>query len=809
MPKKQVIPDTQSRGIADASLVSASAAPLTSLVSEKQDARFAKHLAHLRAEKSAGRSEKDLAERYGCDSAHIHRLLAGTRPLSAKFAARVAELNPAADFVYEPPEPTVVEPHTIMAEQAAAASSHDAWLKWRGSLRGIWIRKAKRLLDEVTPELTLLGSELYSAVWGSVERYLPADCPWRVLPEPPQEGPTVELQRALIDLRALVAEASERRNVATRELDGLATFKLQNFVASTEEKLGRLSRTVTAAQLITGEPWQRIAARLCDALRYVDDERSALADMLDRVNDLGADLARQLRLVRHLVFPCSQYANDPVGFVRDVLGVELHPGQIEILLAICEHRRVTIRSGNKGGKTFALACAILWFYATRADATVIITAPTVEQVSGQLWHEVSRLFARSGVCLDCRRAGVTESPCPHSQKLGVDSKILQSCHGESGGIRAKDGRRVFGRCASDAGGILGFGGADLLIVCDESSELPEDQFVSWEFCAAADRAKFVLAGNPIRLYNSQWNTFFGDIAQHWHPVHLDCEAMSQYSDRFPGLMSRAEIEIAASLDRLKGRNSDEFRARVLGEFPLQDIELALAESDIALCHQRWAGMPDDGPLTIGWDPGSDKDRGDPAGFCVRRGCKIVELYEKKCTIEEAVRVEINDILGKWARPTDLPIPIRFDRSSALGVAAEQELLRLLRESGPNTLMPFPIMPGAKSTRLEFAMWRDYLLHQTVAAVIEKIGVMPNNQLDDQLRLIRSSQKLEDDKSITSYMPKHQFRTRLKGASPNLLDALSYCVSNLEQDYGRTPQGRAEARSRQYLSQQYNQRSFGL
>jgi len=538
---------------------------------------------------------------------------------------------------------------------------------------------------------------------------------------------------------------------------------------------------------------------LCDALRFEDDARVRLADAIDGVNSLGADAARRLRLTRHIVYPTNQFRVDPVGFARVVLGIDLWPGQIEILESIRDHRRVTIRSGNKCGKTLSLACACLWAFATFPRAEVILGAPTVEQLGGTLWKEISRLHANSGICLECRGAGVFESPCPHSQKL--DGKLHVSCHGESGGLRSPDGRRIYGRVAADAGGLLGFsGGEGLLIVADESSELDPPSFTALEFNASAGKAKFVMCGNPLRLNNPQWDTFNGEIASYWHPVHLSCEDAAQYADQFDGLMCREQIDMAAKADPIRGRDSDEFRARVLGEYPLFDVELSLSDEDIKQAHLHWISMPDDGPLTIAIDPGGEKDRADAYGFAARRGPKVVELYEKHCTIQEAVHGELLNLLAKWERPCDRPVPVRFDGSSRLGLDFEMALNHLVRMY-PGRLAPMKILPGQSSFMPGFKIMRDWSIDNLVLHTIKDAGFPHCPDLDVQLRLLRSSQKLEDDKSIRTYIPKSQMRTRLHGASPNLLDAVAYVFENFGRDSERTAPAHAAHAAQQRQAMQ--------
>src|SRR6059058_5077812 len=87
----------------------------------------------------------------------------------------------------------------------------------------------------------------------------------------------------------------------------------------------------------------------------------------------------------------TQYQQDPVRFVREVLGSELWSRQVEILEAIREHPQVTVRSGHGVGKTFVAACAALWWVYSFRPSLVLTTAPTARQVESLLWGEIRRL----------------------------------------------------------------------------------------------------------------------------------------------------------------------------------------------------------------------------------------------------------------------------------------------------------------------------------------------------------------------------------------------------------------------------------
>jgi hypothetical protein len=73
----------------------------------------------------------------------------------------------------------------------------------------------------------------------------------------------------------------------------------------------------------------------------------------------------------------SRYIRAPVAFVREVLGAQPDPWQLEALRALAKgHTRLAIRSGHGVGKSCLAAWVICWFANTRAPARVSSTACT-------------------------------------------------------------------------------------------------------------------------------------------------------------------------------------------------------------------------------------------------------------------------------------------------------------------------------------------------------------------------------------------------------------------------------------------------
>ena len=72
----------------------------------------------------------------------------------------------------------------------------------------------------------------------------------------------------------------------------------------------------------------------------------------------------------------TEYRQDWNAFAREILGVRLDRKQREILKAIQDYPRVTVRSGHSRGKDYLAAVASLCFLYLYDPCKVIETAPT-------------------------------------------------------------------------------------------------------------------------------------------------------------------------------------------------------------------------------------------------------------------------------------------------------------------------------------------------------------------------------------------------------------------------------------------------
>ncbi len=145
----------------------------------------------------------------------------------------------------------------------------------------------------------------------------------------------------------------------------------------------------------------------------------------------------------------TRYANDPVGFLTDVLGDAGAPysKQAEMLEALVHHRRVSVVGANGSGKDWATARAMLWWLETRPDAAALTLGPTQRQVDEIVWREMREAYAAAADVLSGR--------------------MLRSAY------RIDEQRFALGFSTNNALNIQGFHSEELLVVVTEAHAMPQ------------------------------------------------------------------------------------------------------------------------------------------------------------------------------------------------------------------------------------------------------------------------------------------------------------------------------------------------
>jgi phage terminase large subunit len=298
---------------------------------------------------------------------------------------------------------------------------------------------------------------------------------------------------------------------------------------------------------------------------------------------------------------------DPSVYAEEVFGLTVWTRQREVLTAVRDHDRVSVRSGHKVSKSTSAAVVVWWFTSdpdARPEARAIVTAPTGRQVSEIVWREVIALHSRAA-----RRGYKLPQP---GQRPGT-------------GVRWGDGREIIGFTIDEQQpeAIAGFSGAHLQFVLDEASGIDDRVFEALDGNAAAG-ARFFLISNPTRtsgaFYESQQPC--GDYT----PLHISSEQSPNITgeSRIPGLATR---EWRDKMVAKYGADSLWVAVRVRGEFPSgADDEVFGAGLVSAAMHRAADGTSTStDPLVCGLDVAGFG--GDENILAPRRGLRTLPLVQ--------------------------------------------------------------------------------------------------------------------------------------------------------------------------------------
>lgn len=239
------------------------------------------------------------------------------------------------------------------------------------------------------------------------------------------------------------------------------------------------------------------------------------------------------------------YRDDPVAFVREVLGAEPLSYQAEFLEAIAKgERRISIRSGHGTGKSTSASWAMLWFTLLRFPNKVVVTAPTSGQLFDALFAELKRW--------------INELPDQLKLLLTVKSDRVELTAAPSEAfISARTSR------AETPEALAGVHSDNVMLVVDEASGVPEQVFEAAAGSMSGHSAVTVMLSNPTRSSG----TFFESqtrLADSWWTRRWSCVDSPLVSDEF-----------VEEMRQRYGEDSNAFRIRVLGEFPMADDDTVI------------------------------------------------------------------------------------------------------------------------------------------------------------------------------------------------------------------------------------------
>jgi phage terminase large subunit len=221
----------------------------------------------------------------------------------------------------------------------------------------------------------------------------------------------------------------------------------------------------------------------------------------------------------------------PEIFFRDVLGVELEPYQIKILLEIALHGRVAISACHDVGKSFTLARVVLWFGMCFPFCKIVTTAPTGRQVKAILWSEIRHAYAHAKMPL----GGTMLTTEWQIDDNGSWFAMGFSPQKEAGSLSEGQGTQS---------SFQGFHAPFVLVIFDEATGIPKQIWNMAEGLLTSPNVKFVAIGNPTSRASEFYRCF---LDRTWRKLKLSC--FDAPNVRANGITSLQELE--AEIDKVR------------------------------------------------------------------------------------------------------------------------------------------------------------------------------------------------------------------------------------------------------------------
>jgi len=238
--------------------------------------------------------------------------------------------------------------------------------------------------------------------------------------------------------------------------------------------------------------------------------------------------------------------------------VRLWAKQQEIMEAVAHHDAVSVRSGHGVGKSFVVACIVLWYLFSHPFSKIVSTAPTLEQSKTILWDEIRTLHKEL------------------SKKMEYCGELYEA----PPGLKIEPGWWAVARNPKDSHSFLGAHKEHLLVIFDEASGISRAIFDAASGLTTGQKNKQLIIGNPLEPGSYFHETHTGDVPG-FHRIHISVydspnirwsAKKNCYEDNvdaegnlpYPSLTS---LEWVSKRIKEWGIGSSQYQSKILGEFP--------------------------------------------------------------------------------------------------------------------------------------------------------------------------------------------------------------------------------------------------
>ncbi len=266
-------------------------------------------------------------------------------------------------------------------------------------------------------------------------------------------------------------------------------------------------------------------------------------------------------------------------------------------------KRISIASAHGIGKSCSISLLTLWHLFCHHLAQIAVTAPTSQQLHDVLWKEIS--------------IWITRMPGYWQQYFDWQSSYIRMKQQPNEWFASA---RTARKDSTEA--LAGVHGPAVMVIADEASGVVDEVFNTMEGSLTEQNIFVILISNPTRLAGYFWETHKKPaVAEKWQHLQFDNITSPVVKDDYAqGIIDR------------HGKNSDEYRIRVLGKFPNEaDVDEKgyapiLGASEIKEIEKpaqiEWIGEP-----IMGIDPaGEGRDK---TVWVIRDQFKAMVVQEQK------------------------------------------------------------------------------------------------------------------------------------------------------------------------------------
>lgn len=365
------------------------------------------------------------------------------------------------------------------------------------------------------------------------------------------------------------------------------------------------------------------------------------------------------------------YAAHPVEFVEDIIKATPDPKQAAILRSVAATPMTSVRSGHGVGKSTVEAWTIIWFMCTRPFPKIPCTAPTQHQLFDILWAEVSKWLRNN--------------PALAGELVWTKEKVYMKGYPEEWFAVA--------RTASTPDALQGFHADDLLFIIDEASGVKDNIFEPVLGALSTPGARLLMCGNPTQLSGFFYDSHHKNRAT-YSTFHVD----GRQSTRVPQ-------EFVQRIINMYGEDSDVFRVRVAGDFPLQEddvfIPISLVENSINTDYRE---KPHPTLVHIGCDVARFGDDKTVIGFKVDEKVTLYKKHQGQDTMKTADDIILlgEELVARYKLQD--PIPVKVDDGGVGGGVVDR--LRQVKRNNPDRFWWLEVYPVKFGERIRHKHYHD-------------------------------------------------------------------------------------------------------